>query len=168
MPGRLSPRATLLLVVLAFDLALAVSLIAARGEPTPEPAAGQTASAPAGRATPAVSSVRLKGAGTVPALREPRHPVRARKREHKRTQVRKQFVRPVATPARVVRRTPVAPAAKVRSEPAATAAPRYVPPAPQPAAPRAAPVVARPAPVVAKPRPAPAAPPPSGTFDTTG
>jgi hypothetical protein len=164
----LSPRATLLLVVLAFDLALAVSLLVARGAPTPESAAGRTASAPAGRPAPAVSGVRLKAAGTVPALREPRRPVHARKRVRRRTHVETHFVRAIATPARVVRRAQKAPVAKTRPERTATAAPHYVPPAPRYVPPAPRPVAPRPAPVVAKPRPAPTAPPPSGTFDTTG
>jgi hypothetical protein len=168
MPGRLSPRATLLLVVLAFDLALAVSLLAAHRTPAPESAAGRTASASARPATPAASALRLKAAGAVPALRQPRRAVHRRKRVRRRTHVQTQFVRAIATPAPVVRRAQKAPAAKARPKPAATAAPHYVPPAPHyvPPAPRY--VAPRPAPVVAKPRPAPTAAPPSGSFDTTG
>ena len=154
MPDGLTPRATVLLVALAFGLTFCVQALLGGGSSKGGPAdAKPKVAAPVAADTPAAQSdVRLVAAGTVPALRDPRKPRKRRVRKPKRT-VRK-----------VVRVAPVAP--RKRVVPTATArAGADRGPALHPACSRTHPA---PAPKP-KPTPPPASTPPdSGEFDTTG
>jgi hypothetical protein len=161
MPDGLTPRATVLLVALAFGLTLCAQALLGGGSSPARPAeAKQNASASIAVEEPASQpDVRLVAAGTVPALREPRKARKRRVRKPKRTARKVVRVAPRTRPA------PVVPAATAR--PAPTAAPRYVPPA----APRYIPPAPRrtPKPAAPKPTPPPASTPPSsGEFDTSG
>ena len=155
MPDGLTPRATVLLVAVAFGVAFCVQALLGGGSSPARPAeAKQQVAADASTDTPAAQpSVRLVAAGTVPALRDPRKPRKRRARKPKRTVRKVVRVAPRVTPA------PVVPTAT--AQPVPTAAPRYIPPAP-----RRTPA---PTPAAPKPTPPPASTPPdSGEFDTTG
>jgi hypothetical protein len=162
MPRRVSLRATVVVVLAALDLGLAVSLLSKPGGPARDPAAGRFVAAATATpaATPAAAPRRAR-ARTVASRRKLRkQPVRAAHRR-KRAHVRSRPARPVVIPSRTLRPAPVVPVVPVHPKPVPTATPHYVPPAAPPSAPR-------PVPVTPKPRPAPTAPPPSGAFDTSG
>ena len=148
MPNRLTLRATLVLVALAFGVASAIqSLLAgdsSAGKPAVHDGPGFVTNAPG----PGVA-MSLAAAGQVPALRD------ARKK--------KPSVRRAVTAGPTVIPTPVMPAAPMSPTPTATppdippAPPRYIPPAPSPK------------PATPEPSPAPTSTPPdSGEFDSIG
>ena len=145
MRNRLTVRATLALVAVAFAVSLAIQPLlggeSSAGKPAVQDRAGFVTGAPGPNVALSLAAVRQ-----VPALRE------ARKK--------KRTVRAVVTAAPKVSPTPTAPAATVTPTPTPTptaAPPRAIPPAP--------------APTPAAPRPTPAptsTPPDAGEFDTTG
>ena len=156
MPDGLTPRATGLLVALAFGLMVCIqALLGGDSSPGQPTEAKQNASAAVAADAPAAQpDVRLVAAGTVPALRQPR------KVRERRVRKRKRVVRRVVRAAPTVKPVPAMPTAT--PEPVPTAAPRYIPPAPR----------QTPAPRPTAPKPTPA-PPDSGDFelgefDTTG
>jgi hypothetical protein len=152
MLDRLSRRATLLLLGVAFGLTFTVQLLLSVGSSAPERNAARDVRAAVASAPAAAPKLRLVAAGTVPALREPRRSRKSRKPRPKPTPP----VRNVVEAAPTVQPEPMAPAATVH--PAPTAAQRYIPPRPQP----------KPKPAAPKPTPTPTAPPSSGGFDTSG
>jgi hypothetical protein len=148
MPKRLSLRATVVLVALAFGLALAVQALLSGGSSAAAPVAqrsadGLLAEAPAA----AAPDLTVPAAAAVPALREPR----ARRKPKPKPKRRR--VREAATPAPVVTAAPVVTPTPTPTPtpPTATPVPRAVQPAPR-----------------STPTPAPTSPPPEGDFDTTG
>jgi outer membrane biosynthesis protein TonB len=160
MPARLSLRTAALLVALAFGLMFAVQALLGGGASAAKPAATTITGEVVADSPGAAPNLKLVAAGTVPALRQPRHPHKPRKPAAKpKPAVRKPVKaapKPKPKPAAV---TPPAPV-----QPAPTATPRYVPPAPQHVTP-----APRPKPAAPKPTPAPTSTPQdSGAFDTSG
>lgn len=140
MPDRLSLRATLLVIVLAFCLTFTIQTLAS-GESTAKPVAAAAAPISVAAAPAVAPDLSLAAVRTVPALRNPRPPKRKKRRVRK------------VKPAPRVARTPV-----TRVSPTPTATPRYVPPAPR----------LKPAPTP-KPKPIPTSTPePAGEFDSSG
>jgi hypothetical protein len=146
MPKRLSLRATVVLVALAFGLALAVQALLSGGSSAAAPVAQRSADGLLAKAPAAAApDLKLAAAADVPALREPRA---RRKPKPKRRRVREAATpAPVVTAAPVVTPTPT----PTPTPPTATPVPRAVQPAPR-----------------STPTPAPTSPPPEGDFDTTG
>jgi hypothetical protein len=144
MPHRLSLRATVVLVALAFGLSLAVQALLSGGSSAAAPGADRSVTAFSAAEAGAAPDLELDPAGTVPALREPRQPRKRRAPSRTRT-------RAAVTPPPVATATPVVTATP--APPAPTPFSRSVAPAP-----RSTP----------KPAPAPTSPPPSGEFDTSG
>jgi hypothetical protein len=148
MPSRLTLRATLVLVALAFAAASAIQARlggdSSAAKPAVQNAPGVVTNAPGLKVAKS-----LPAAGQVPELRD------ARKKTPS--------LRRVVAAAPTVVPTPVAPAATMSPTPTATpptippSPPRYVPPAPSPK------------PAAPERTPAPTSTPPdSGEFDTTG
>lgn len=153
MPVRLSLRATLVMVGLAFGVAFVIQALLAAGSSAAKPAARQSAPAPKAVVPATEPDLALAAAGRVPALQDPRKPARRKKKPSVRTAVKKA---PKADPPPVVSATPV--------PPAPTATPRYTPPAPQRSTPKPKPAAPKP-----KPKPAPTSTPQtSGGFDSSG
>jgi hypothetical protein len=143
MPDRLSLRPALLMVALAFGVALVLSALLGGGSSAAQPAAKQSAPRVLTDAPGAEPDLSLEATEAVPALRDPRK---------RRAPARKKK----ASARKVVNAAPkVKPAAPVSPMPIAT--PRYVPPAPRRSTPAPKP----------KPKPAPT-PQGSGEFDNSG
>ena len=161
MPDRLTTRATVMLVVLAFGLTFAVRALVSGGSSAAVPPAKQDARTLVAEAPDAEPDLQL-GAATVPALQDARKPPkrRVRARKPKRRVVRAPRVQP----------RPVMPAAT--AQPAPAAVPRSVAPVPAPVpapAPQRFTPAPQPRPPAPRPTPAPTSgPPTSGVFDTTG
>ena len=148
MPNRLSRRATLLLLGVAFGLTFTVQLLLSDGSSAPErEGRAGTLARPSPRAPAAAPKLSVvaggdgagaaRAAAATPSPASPRRPCRIVEAAP--------TVEPEPTPAATV-------------QPAPTAAPRYIAPRPQPT----------PKPAAPKPTPTPTAPPPSGEFDTSG
>ena len=143
MPDRLTPRVTVLLVVLAFSMASGLQALGKSA--APKAAVGARAASNVEQPGPR-PELSLTSADSVPALRDPRKPKPKPKRKPKRHVVvaPEPVVRPFATPTATT--TPAPTPAYVPTP----AAPRYVPPARTPApTPKSTPV-------------------PSGDFDSSG
>ena len=78
MPHRLSRRATLLLLGVAFGLTFTVQLLLSDGSSAPERKVARNVPAAVAGAPAAAPRLRLVADGTVPALREPRRPRKPR------------------------------------------------------------------------------------------
>ena len=157
MPDGLSRRATLLLVAVAFGLTFCVQVLLGGGSSAG--AAGEPKQSARGRSRrthlPREPDLRLVGGRD----RAARCAIRA-SRASAAPRKPKRAVRKVRRPRPPSRPRPSVPAAT--AQPAPTAAPRYIPPAPtrqRPGAEAAAP---------SPRRRRPPTPPPSGEFDTTG
>ncbi len=146
MTARLSRRGILLLLGVTFGLTFSVQLLLSDGSSAPQRKAARDVRASVGSAPAAAPKLRLVAAGTVPALREPRRPRKPRRKA-------------TAPVRKVVKAAPTVQPEPPTVQPAPIAAPRYIPPRPQPTAKPAAPK---------QPTPAPAAPAPSGDFDSSG
>ena len=145
MPDRLSLRPALLMVALAFGVAVVLSALLGGGSSAAQPAK-QSAPRVVTDAPGAEPDLSLAAAKAVPALRDPRQPRKRRAPARKK----KASTRKVATAA-----PRITPAAPVSQTPPAT--PRYVPPAPRRSTP------------APKPKPAPTSTPQtSGEFDSSG
>jgi hypothetical protein len=155
MPRRVSVRVTFGLIALAFAFTFGIAVTVSGGS-SGEPAERQALRHAVAGSASAAPDLRLASAAAVPRLRDPRRPHRRpRRRTHPQRQPAKRALRTIVTPA---------PTRRVKShrtvKPTATAAPRYVAPAPptRPVAP----------PHRSVPRPAPTSPPqPAGDFDTS-
>jgi hypothetical protein len=146
MPDGLSARATVILVALAFGAAFTLQALLTAGSSAAKPVGKASAPVVAAVVPVVEPDLSLAAAGAVPALRDPRKPVRHKKK-----------------PARKVGRKKVAPAPAAEVQPVATPTPtpRYTPPVAQP--------IRKPAAPKAKPKPTPkATPEPAGEFDTSG
>ncbi len=142
MPDRLTPRVTVLLVVLAFSMAFGLQALGKSA--APKAAVGASAASNVEQPGPR-PELSLTSADSVPALRDPRKPKPKPKRKPKRHVVAapEPAVRPFATPTATPTPTPT-------YVPTPAATPRYVPPARTPA-----------------PTPK-STPEPSGDFDSSG
>jgi hypothetical protein len=147
MPDRLSLRPALLMVALAFGVAVVSSALLSGGSSAARPAAKQSAPRVVTDAPGAEPDLSLAATKAVPALRDPRQPRKRRAPARTKASARK-----------VVNAAPkVTPAPPVSPMPIAT--PRYVPPAPRRSTPAPKP----------KPKPAPTSTPQgSGEFDSSG
>ena len=165
MPDRLSRRATLLLVALAFGLTFGVQALLGGGSSAGR-AAGRAALRPPSPRTRPLRGPSCGWRRPGPSRRCASRGRRASARARPRKRERKPSARKVATAAPRVQPAPVTPAPDdarpddARRNGAARAHRRSA---------RAAAAAAAPKPIAPKPAPAPtSAPPPSGEFDTTG
>ena len=129
MPDRLTPRVTVLLVVLAFSMAFGLQALGKSA--APKAAVGARAASNVEQPGPR-PELSLTAAHSVPALRDPRKP----KPKPKPKRKPKRHVVPAPEPAVVVAKPTATPTPTPASTPTyipTPAAPRYVPPARTPA-----------------------------------